>query len=127
MEADSNIYRLGIKPINSVLSVKQGDVEFIAELDYYFYDGRIEIVKTIDNYRVPLTITLDVGYSVIPDDLKQAFYELINFRFESLNKQTNVIASVDNGQTKTTYRVKPPEHIHCTLMNYSPLNYAYAY
>lgn len=124
MDADTSIYRIGVKPIRS-LSVSQAATPWVEETDYYFYDGKLEVVKQVDNYRVPLTLTIDAGYEELPFDLKQAFYELAKFRFDSLDKQTNLIASVDNGQTKTSYRSKPPEHIHCIFMNYSPLGYAY--
>ena len=126
LDPEYETYKLGISPINAIISVTQGSTEWNEGVDFFFYDGRIEIVRPIENYRLPLIIEVDAGYQEIPFDLKQAFYELAKFRFESLDKQTNLIASVDNGQTKTAYRSKPPEHIHCIFMNYSPLGYAYA-
>jgi hypothetical protein len=118
---NTSVYNVYAKPINKILFLEYDNVMFLEDTDYYFYDNKLELATTTSNLRKPLKLTLDVGYTKIPADLKQAFYEYVEFKFDVRDRKANLIKTIDSadGQS-TTYNPNTPKHIKYIFRAYSP-------
>jgi hypothetical protein len=120
-DSTTKIYTIDIKPF-TLLKVKYNGNTLIEDTDYYIYDNKFEIVSIPTNLRKPLELHLEVGYEIIPNDLKYAFYELAGIRFDMKDKKTYLIDRItDNSQGATTVFNKDsfPNHIKQILLSYT--------
>ena len=112
-EADNLLYYIDIKPCE-LLKVVYDGTELTLDQEYYWYNNKIELLNIPTNLRKPLQLHLEVGYELIPSDLKYAFYELAGIRFDMKDKKTYLLDKVtDNSQgTTVTYsKDAMPKHI----------------
>lgn len=120
-DADSTTYNIDIRPY-TVTKIEYNGTTLVEDTDYYFYNDIFEPITTITNYRLPFNIYMNVGYDIIPTDLKQAFYELAGIRFDLRDKKTYLIEkSTDNATgVSTTYKMDSlPIHIKNILESYT--------
>lgn len=120
-DSTTYIYYIDIKPMR-VLKINYNGNTLVEDTDYYIYDNKLELAVLPINIRKPIEIYLEVGYDIIPNDLKYAFYELAGIRFDAKDKKTYLIDRVtDNAQGVTTSYAKDsfPSHIKQILSNYT--------
>lgn len=120
-DTDTLEYHIDIKPYTLNYVKYDGEV-LTEEADYYEYNHTFELVTAPTSARKPYILNLDIGYEEIPSDLKHAFYELANIRFDMKENKTYLISRVaDNSQgTSTSYRMDSlPTHIKRVLEAYS--------
>ena len=120
-ETDYTTYNIDVKPF-TVTKVEYNGVVLTEDVDYYLYNYIFEPILTITNYRKPFNIYMNIGYDVIPTDLKQAFYELAGIRFDLRDKKTYLIEkSTDNSTgVSSTYKMDSlPIHIKNILESYT--------
>lgn len=122
---NKTIYSIGINPytLNSV--TYQGNI-LIEDRDYFVYNGKFELPSEPNDLRKPYQLNLTIGFDEIPNDLKMAFYELINLRFERRRAKADLISRIeDNNGATTTYKEGSiPKHLHRIFCYYTGRNYA---
>lgn len=122
---NKTIYSIGINPysLNSVTYLGNTLTE---DRDYYVYNGRFELPNVPSDLRKPYQLNLTIGFDEIPNDLKMAFYELINLRFERRKAKADLISRVeDNNGATTTYKEGAiPKHLDRIFCYYTGRNYA---
>lgn len=119
--SDTNIYHIDVKPFTIIDASYNGNT-LTEDVDYYLYENKFEMRVAPSNYRKPIILNLNVGYEEIPYDLKNAFYELVDIRFDMIDRKTYLIDKVtDNSQgTTVTYsKDSIPKHIKSILMQYT--------
>ena len=123
--ASEVLYHIDVKPY-ILKSVTYDDIELSKDIDYYEYNNTLELASTPTSVRTPYILNLELGYDYVPTDLKQAFYDLAQIRFDMKDKKTYLLNSVtDNSQgVSTNYkRDGIPKHIKNTFENYMGRNY----
>lgn len=117
---NKKIYFIGIKPytINKVTYLNNTLTE---DSDYYIYNNKFELPSEPNNLRKPYIIDLNVGYDVVPDDLRMAFYELIKLRYDRRKAKADIISRVqDVDGSETSYRDSEiPKHLSNIFYSYS--------
>ena len=118
-------YTIGINPyiLNSVTYLGNTLIE---DIDFYHYNGNLELTSEPDNFRKPYILDLNIGYDTLPSDLKMAFYELIKLRFDRRKAKADLIMRVeDNSGTTTSYRDDViPKHLARIFTYYTGRNLA---
>lgn len=124
-EVGVKTYHIDVKPYK-VLGVTYNDSDLVKDLDYYEYNNTFEVAITPTSNRNPYKLNMEIGYTEIPADLKQAFYDLAQIRFDMKDKKTYLISRVsDNSQgNSTTYRLdSTPDHIKAIFEHYMGRRY----
>jgi hypothetical protein len=118
----SLIYATNVNPY-TLLSVSYDGAILVEDIDYFHYNGQIELATARTNLRRPLVLNMQVGWTEPPYDLKRAFYELAQIRVDYQSSKAYLISRVEDTKGSiTTYRENPtPVHIKNILRNYSPL------
>lgn len=95
----SNNFVLPFSPINSISTITQDSVE----LPYTYYGEDIELTTSLTDLRIPLVITLDVGFTTVPADLKMAVYLHIESAYFRAKNSSDNITKVVNSTGSTTF------------------------
>lgn len=122
---NKTIYPIGVYPykLNSVTYLGETLTE---DIDYYVYNGKFEIDKEPTNLRKPYILDLNIGFDIVPNDLKMAFYELIKLRFDRRKAKADIITRVqDKDGSETTYKESEiPKHLLNIFYAYSNISLA---
>jgi hypothetical protein len=113
-------YFIGIKPYTLNKVTYEGST-LTEDYDYYFYNNKFELLSEPTNLRKPYLLDLNVGYDIVPDDLRMAFYELIKLRYDRRKAKADIISRVqDVDGSETTYRESSiPKHLSDIFYSYS--------
>lgn len=123
--ANKTTYTIGITPY-TLNSVTYDGNTLIRDADYYEYNNRFELPTANTELRKPYILQLNVGYDILPNDLKMAFYELISLRYERRKAKADLISRVqDKDGSETTYvRSIIPPHLKSIFHYYTGRNFA---
>ena len=95
-------FYLPATPVNTITSVTY-DGSLIPSDHYTWYGQDVVLTTPITDYRKPLTLVLEVGYTIIPEDLKLAIYRHISAVIFDISKGTDSIEKAINTSGNTTY------------------------
>lgn len=118
---DDTTYKVDVSPVE-LKRVEYDGNTLVEDSDYYFYNRTFEPNVTITSYRKPFKLYLEAGFDTMPFDLKQAFYELAQIRFDFREAKAYLVdKTTDNSQgVSTTYsKDNIPKHIENILLAYS--------
>lgn len=113
-------------PVNSVYSVTYDGSALTLGVDYYIYNGKIQLAEALEDEKIPLILDIDAGYETVPYDLKQAFFEYVEYKFDYRDRKAHLISSVsvkDGGTTK--YKDSYPKSCKRLFKRYSPFGLAF--
>jgi hypothetical protein len=96
---DASTLYLEVTPINSIVSIKQSDVD----ATFTYYGRALTITSTISDVNIPFVVLADTGYTVVPDDLKLAIYTHIQAMFYAIENHTTSVSKVVNSTGNTTF------------------------
>lgn len=97
--ASGTTFNLPVSPINSIASITYDGIAQI----FTFYGNDIQLSTSITDIRKPLIITANVGYSIVPNDLKLAIYQHIESLYFRAKNSSDNIEKVINTAGNTTY------------------------
>jgi len=97
-------FYLPAAPVNEITNIAYNEADF-AEADFSFYGRDIAFTTIISDYRIPVIVDANVGYSAttLPDDLKLAIYRHIVAVYHAIDKHTDNVAKAINVDGNTTY------------------------
>lgn len=116
-------FTLPIMPINSITSISIDSTPYT----FTYYGDDIVLDTSTTDTRKPLEITLDVGFSVIPNDLKLAVYQHIeSIYFRTKNSSDNIEKVLNSTGSTTFFREDAiPKLSRDTYNRYSTRTIAY--
>lgn len=92
-------FELPISPINSISLIKYNEIE----QPFTFYGNDIVLTNSITDIRKPVLVTVNVGYTNVPQDLKLAVYQHIESLYFRAKNSSDNIEKVTNTSGSTTY------------------------
>lgn len=92
-----------LAPVNSIQSIVYDGTTLVDDVDYTFYGEDIELTIPLTDARKPISITYNVGYDSVPNDLVLAVYRHIQAVYAAITKQTDVVSKTVNTDGNTTY------------------------
>ena len=92
-------FELPQTPINSITKVLYDGTE----QDFTFYGNDIVVSNSLSHIRKPVIVTANLGYTIIPDDLKMAIYLHIESLYFGVKNSSDNIEKVINTSGNTTY------------------------
>jgi len=113
-------YLVDIKPY-TITEASYLGTTLVEDTSYYSYNSYFELVTPPSNVRKPIQLKMEIGYETIPEDLKQAFYDLVKLRIDRLDAKADMISRVqDNKGSEVTYKPDSiPKHIKEIFYAYS--------
>ena len=117
----SPTFYLPAAPVNTITSITYGG-SVMSNSKYTWYGQDVVLTTPITDYRKPVTLVLEVGYTEIPEDLKLAIYRHISAVIFDISKDTDNIDKTANSSGNTTYYRQSaiPEASKNTYDFYSP-------
>jgi hypothetical protein len=113
------VYYIDVNPFK-INYIQYNGTRLIENVDYVLLGNKVIFLSAFTNLYTPIIFNLTVGYEIVPYDLKQAFYELAQYRMDRRNLKVDLISRIedDNG-TSTSYRKDSiPKHIKDIFYNY---------
>ena len=95
-------FELPAQPVISINSITY-DGELLDSDTYSWYGQDVELDTIVTDLRKPLVVSLEVGYTTIPSDLKLAIYRHIDAIIFAIDKGTDSIDKIVNSNGNTTY------------------------
>jgi len=95
-------FELLVDPVASITSITYDGVEITTD-GYTYYGRDVKLTTALADYDIPLDIIAEVGYTILPTDLKLAVYRHIDAIIFAINKDTDSIDKVTNSTGNTTY------------------------
>jgi len=99
---EETTFDLLVVPVTAITSITYDGTEITTD-GYAYYGRDVKLVTALIDYDVPLDIVAEVGYTILPTDLKLAIYRHIDAIIFAINKDTDSVDKVTNSTGNTTY------------------------
>lgn len=96
---DGTTLPISMHPVNTITSLTQNSVP----MEYTYYGRAFTVTSSIADVNIPFILTANVGYTVVPMDLKLAIYTHIQAMFYALENHTPNVSKVTNATGNTTF------------------------
>jgi len=98
---ESTVFDFNVAPVQSVTSITYDSTLYVDGTDFSWYGRDVVLTSAIADTRIPLNIVLEMGYALVPADLKLAIYRHIDATIFALENDTDSIGKVTNSTGNT--------------------------
>jgi hypothetical protein len=95
-------FDIDIGPVNSITSITY-DGSVLSTDDYSWYGRDVVLINALTDYRKPITLALNIGYTDLPTDLKLAIYRHIDSIIFAIEKHVDNVEKIINSAGNTAY------------------------